>query len=155
MGNMVNRTLVCVNEGVFSKQLTYGKIYEALETDLDKRQVYIKGNTGKRVWIPNYCFEDPEHARIAVVTEFSVDDEISDQSHGLVEVTLTLESGERRWCKFCTPSYLASLLASNAFFVDSSTIFVTSLTRTGFADVLNELTRTGCLFEVTLGLGDD
>ena len=128
---MDERSLVCINEGVYSKHLTYGKLYAVVKNDLEKRQVYIKGNTGKSVWIPSYCFEDPKHARIAVVTEMSVDDEITDQSHGFVEVTFTMEDDERRWCKFCTPSYLSLILGSNDYFVDCSTIFVASLTRAG------------------------
>lgn len=151
---MDGRALVCINEGVFSKHLIYGKLYEALKNDLEKRQVFIKGNTGKGVWIPSYCFEDPEHARIAVVAEFCIDDEITDESHGLVEVTLTMADGEIRWCKFCTPSYLVCLLDSQEFFVDSSTIFVASLTRAGLEDAVDQLTRSGRLFEVTRALDE-
>ena len=151
---MDGRALVCINEGVFSKHLTYGKLYEAVKIDLEKRQVYIKGNTGKSVWIPSYCFEDPSRARIAVVAQIVVDDEITDQSHGLVEVTLTMEDGERRWCSFCTPSYLSEILVSNKYFENFSTIFVESLTRDRVEEVLNELTREGRLFGVTRSLHD-
>ena len=114
----------------------------------------VNGGSRQRsdVWIPIYCFEDPEHARIAVVAEFSIDDEITDESHGFVDVTVTMEDGERRWCSFCTPSYLSGILVSNKYFENASTIFVESLTRVRFEEVLSELTRGGRLFEVTRGL---
>ena len=65
-----------------------------------------------------------------------------------------MEDGERRWCKFCTPFYLRRLLDSHGFFVDSTTIFVASVTRAGLEDAVDQLTRSGRLFEVTQALDE-
>jgi hypothetical protein len=43
-----------------------------------------------------------------MLASFTVDDDLATQKTGAVEVTLQLESGERRWCYFMTPTALSA-----------------------------------------------
>ncbi len=42
-----------------------------------------------------------------LLQSFKFDDEFSFQDEGAIEVTVTLKSGERRWCFFLTPNALS------------------------------------------------
>jgi hypothetical protein len=39
-----------------------------------------------------------------MLSSFTIDDDLAAQKTGAVEVTLQLDSGERRWCYFMTPA---------------------------------------------------
>jgi hypothetical protein len=43
-----------------------------------------------------------------MLVSFTIDDDLATQESGGVEVTLQLDSGERRWCYFMTPAALAA-----------------------------------------------
>jgi len=43
-----------------------------------------------------------------MLTSFTIEDDLSDQDHGAVEVIVHLEDGIRRWCYFMTPTALSN-----------------------------------------------
>ena len=43
-----------------------------------------------------------------MLVSFTIDDNLATQEAAAIEVTLTFENGERRWCYFMTPTALAA-----------------------------------------------
>lgn len=138
----------CINESVYGKHLSYGQAYKILDNDLVKNQYLILGDLDKSVWIPHYCFA-PSNEEVEFLESLTIDDQISDPINDIIEVTLTLSSGARRWCTFCTPAHLQTILVSNKYFSDQHTVFVPILSKEAVEESLDALTRQGELMDVT------
>ena len=44
-----------------------------------------------------------------IIKSFEIEDDLSIQDTGAVEVVINLDSGERRWCYFMTPKALRQI----------------------------------------------
>lgn len=99
--------VVCISESVYRGALTRGKHYSVLAADPDARQFRVRGDNGRARWFPAYCFDRGDRP-VPVLAGFQLDDSIEPGEDLLIEVTVQLSSGERRWCVFATPAALAS-----------------------------------------------
>ena len=99
--------VTCVKESVYSAALTRGETYEVTEVDQAKHQVRLRGESGRTRWFPMHCFVEGS-IKVPVLAGFSVDDPLDGRSQGLVEVTVELTGGQKRWCLVATPKGLVS-----------------------------------------------
>ena len=78
-----------------------------LAMDDAKRQVRVEGDNGRARWFPVGCF-DQSGQSVPTLAEYRIDAPITPGRERMIEVTVQLSNGERRWCIFATPSALAS-----------------------------------------------
>ena len=102
--------ITCTSESVFRGALTRGANYTPLAVDETKRQVRITGDNGRARWFPFCCF-DLRGGEAPTLVTFDLEDclevQAGEKPIDNVEVSLTLSSGQRRWCVFVTPAGLA------------------------------------------------
>ena len=97
--------VLCICQSVYGSALTRGKVYSANRVDLEHRQYRVRGDNGRSAWFPWYCFASPG-TELPELVRYSIDDPIEDGDDVIVEVTVELSTGERRWCRFSTPDAL-------------------------------------------------
>ena len=93
----------CVRVGVYADALTYGAEYAVLDHDIDKGQVQVRGDNGKKRWFPTYCFDMTGQPVVRLVRT-TIDDPLDGPS---VDVVLEFSDGHQRWCFFTTPEVLS------------------------------------------------
>ncbi|MBA3824985.1 MAG: hypothetical protein H0X24_13950 [Ktedonobacterales bacterium] len=147
--------VVCINEGVYSGSLTYGKIYQFTFFDNNKRQYKIKDDKNKSRWYPTYCFD-----AASVLVPHIVDiqfDEPEYMSSNAIDVTITFNDGHQRWCTFITPDIMKNL--DGEFIVEGSQLFfygnphliiVSELSDRFIKESVSYITKHGKIIESTL-----
>lgn len=95
-----------------------------------------------------------------VVRSINIEHEIPSPLTYAVEVTIELDSGERRWCFFCTPESLdrfGDFLPNSTVRVHAGAahmIVLSSVTQETITAAIGELQRTGELLNATRPLND-
>ena len=90
--------------------------------------------------------------------DYTIDDEFEDGEDAVVEVTVSLSNGEKRWCDFATAAALSgwgwTIEGTDALFQhpNGHRVIVTSLTRDVIDRVLHYLDRHDELVESTIPL---
>ena len=118
--------LVCISVGSYKEALTRGKIYEVLDEEPEKEQVKIRGDNNRTRWYRKYYFDDPS-CSVPVVESWKFDDTIQDDSENSleqIEITITFNSGEKRWCWICTKAGLIDNIERN---MDGCVLFFENL----------------------------
>ena len=98
---------ICISESSYSHSLTRGKIYQILEKDVQRNQLCLIGDNGRKRWFAVHCFDFEKYA-IPMLQGFTIDDPIIDSNNGAIEVTLEFTNNEKRWCLFITPVAFAN-----------------------------------------------
>jgi hypothetical protein len=100
----MKKEVTCTSEGVYSDALVYGRKYEVLACNEEKRQVKVRGKNGRSRWYPCGCF-DMAGAEAPKMTRILKYDAL-EKPVDWVEVDIELSDGQRRWCYFITPDLL-------------------------------------------------
>jgi hypothetical protein len=101
--------LICITEASYAGALTRGRRYVAVAEDDEKKQVKVRADTGRICWFPAACFVPHDHSVLSVI-RVVLDDHV-DRSHtGVIEVTVELSDGQRRWCMVSTPEGVSRLM---------------------------------------------
>ena len=132
----------CGNSINFRQALTYGRVYDVLEQDIEKRQYRVKGDNGRKRWYPAYCFVSVGFPTPRLLS-FEVDERNRD------EVTVTLDDGTRRWLSFVSLPHLSDILHSNGYYRDQATVFVETLETAELERILQDLQDSGRLVDST------
>lgn len=98
--------VTCIDQANYSEALTRGKRYQVLDRDDEKEQIRVRGDNQRHRWFSSHLF-DFDNRPLLMMVSYTVDDEIEDRTNAWVEVTITFNTGERRWCSFATPLALA------------------------------------------------
>jgi len=98
--------LRCVNVCVHGNALTRGEIYSLAGFDSKKRVVQMRGGRARKGWFPAYCFAPPDEP-IVTLESYTIDDPLEEGDDALVDVTVTLSNGEKRFCIMATPVALS------------------------------------------------
>jgi hypothetical protein len=98
--------VTCISQGNYIEALTRGKHYLVLDRDDAKEQIRVRGDNQRHRWFSSHLF-DFENRPLLTMVSYTVDDKIENRSHAWVEVTITFNTGEHRWCSFTTPLALA------------------------------------------------
>jgi len=96
--------VTCISVSNYAHALTRGKRYTVVATD-EKGQIRLRGDNNRTRWYPGGIF-DFENRPVPMMVSFTIDDPIEDDY--FVEVTVTLSTGEQRYCVFVTPYTLAN-----------------------------------------------
>jgi hypothetical protein len=96
--------LTCVCESVYKQALTRGQVYAVL--DQKGKQYLVRGDNGRVRWFPQYCFVEGTPV-VPTLDHFQLDDPLEATQRMPIEVTVTLSTGEKRWCLVATPAALA------------------------------------------------
>lgn len=99
--------LICICESVYQGALTRGRRYTVLSKDDERRQIRIQGDNGRTRWFPAFCFSQGDQS-VPTLARYQVDELTGQDEDKMVEVTVHLSDGERRWCIFATPMALAN-----------------------------------------------
>jgi hypothetical protein len=99
--------VTCTSEGNYSDALTRGRRYLVLTRHHTREQIRVRGDNERHRWYPNYLF-DFENNAVSMMVSYTVDDRIENGTNDWVDVTITFNTGERRWCSFATPLALAT-----------------------------------------------
>jgi len=135
----------CINELVYSQHITKRRSYEIVDSKED--QIRIKSNKGKLVWLPSHCFTED---RIPEITSIDIDDEIDDPENDVVEVTISFDSGEKRWVTFSTIQWLYQLLDENTDYVlGTGFIILKEMNRKNIEIAISDLDKQHKLIEVS------
>ncbi len=145
--------VTCICAGIFDRALTRGRTYPCLDADPEKRQFRVTGDNGRTRWYPSYCFSEGR-VEVPLLVSHVIDDPLD---LSVVEVTVTLSNGEKRWCMFTEPGRLAGLgdqLKSGAMLLTGCAHFMilSSLNETSIAEALQLVEVQGELVESTLPL---
>jgi hypothetical protein len=92
---------------VYQAALTRGRRYTILATDDERHQVRIKGDNGRTRWFPAFCFSSDSRP-VPTLARYQLEDPIEPNQDNIIEVTMRLSDGQRRWCIFATPMALGN-----------------------------------------------
>lgn len=147
----MSKIVTCISIGAYEKALTRGVYYEALDEDVIKKQVKIRGDNGRIRWYPAILFNLQGEAAPVIldwkfnpVVEYDVDD--------WVEVDIYLTDGTRRWCSFVTPTHLQERLSlpnSQPGFWLRYTFVISSITPDRIDAMLKFIDQQGELIEAS------
>jgi hypothetical protein len=128
--------VICISQGNYSDALTRGRRYSVLTRHHTREQIRIRGDNERNRWYPNYLF-DFENNPVSMMVSYTVDDHIENGTNDWVDVTITFNTGELRWCSFATPLALATHSRMGSFTSESNIHYYC-----GMQDVIvtNELT---------------
>jgi hypothetical protein len=143
----------CVRVGVYADALTYGAEYAVLDHDIDKGQVQVRGDNGKKRWFPTYCFDMTGQPVVRLVRT-TIDDPLDSPS---VDVVLEFSDGHQRWCFFTTPEVLSQRGGDAQFdgerllnFGCRHMVVVSSITRAMIEQSLAYIERQGKLLDSSI-----
>lgn len=150
--------LTCICVSVYAQALTRGRQYTIL--DQKGKQYLLEGDNGRVRLFPNYCFTEGVIS-VPVLAHFQIEHPLELAETTILEVTVTLSTGEKRWCLVATPA----ALAHGGNWIEGTTIpFRYGLRHLIIASELNEvligrmlhyIDSQGQLLECTLPLTDE
>jgi carnitine 3-dehydrogenase len=151
----VSDLVTCRSVGVYSDQLTRGKVYAVLDRD-DRGQVTIRTDLDRTRKFPGDHFL-PGRQDLPRLESIRIDDPIEDADRRAIEVTVLLSDGQARWCSFITPAQLANYGdyisdTDDRFHCSSHTIVATRIDEETVKWILHELDAQDQLIAHTLPL---
>ena len=108
---MDRETLRCVAS--FNEQIFAGNEYPFLDYDAKRDYARVIDQRGRWRWYPAAHFNRIP-ATSPGLSAFTIDDPIQDPVYDCIEVTITLASGQSRWCIFTTAKWLDRALAGES-----------------------------------------
>ena len=97
--------IVCIRESVYRGALTRGNTYRVIAEKPEEGKVRVEADNRRMRWFPDYCFA-PAGTAVPTLSRFTVDGKIENATDDIIEVTVELSDGQRRWCWFGTPKAL-------------------------------------------------
>lgn len=108
---MKNKNLICRTSGVYSDELTRGKLYKVIDMNNDKEMVRMKCDNGRLRWFPLFHFNVNSECILDLIS-WTFDDEVSNDPNesNWIEINLKMSDGSERWCILYTPERLKNCL---------------------------------------------